>query len=103
MYATEIPRRLGQALEARSDAKTLRVEVKGLSRSVIAVELTPNEYVNMKKHRHTYRICVVTNCLGKVPNLTVFSYSEEADRWDSDEGCELEITEVIAARMYAVD
>ena len=41
----------------------LRLEVKGLSGAGVNVEMTPNEYKMMKKHKQTYRVCVGTNCL----------------------------------------
>ena len=59
---------LGWDLSAkhRVAGELVQVEVKGLSGNQIAVELTPNEYKKMKKHKKTYRICVVTNALSNV-------------------------------------
>ena len=73
---------------------------KGLSRSAIAVELTPNEYKKMQKHRETYKICVVTRTL-EAPTLTVFSFKRANDRWESRDGRILDIKEATGARCRA--
>lgn len=49
----------------RSASVLLKLEVKGLSGSTVVVEMTPQEYRMMQKHRQGYRVCVVTNCLQK--------------------------------------
>ena len=90
---------VGWDLEASNGGRKLRLEVKGLSHSELLIELTPNEYDNMQKHQHSYRICVVTDTLKKNPLLRVFSYSPESHNWEDDEDNQLSITEIIGARM----
>jgi len=54
---------LGWDLEAsRPGCATLLIEVKGRSGDKLEVELTPNEYDKMTKHRSNYVLFVVTNC-----------------------------------------
>lgn len=91
----------GWDLEASRDDVQLLIEVKGLSRKDLAVELTPNEYAMMicAKHRNNYRLAVVTDAL-KEPSLDVFLYSAE----DGCMVCEnragtLEIKERTGARL----
>lgn len=91
----------GWDLEATMNDKTLKLEVKGLSREEILIELTPNEYEKMKKYKDNYRICVVTNALSKRTLLTIFSFSPENGKWEDDMGNELKITEIVSAMMNA--
>ena len=67
---------VGWDLNARLDRRYLKLEVKGLSGRRCVVALTPNEYEAMKRHRLTYRLCVVTNALIS-PALEIFAYSPE--------------------------
>lgn len=90
---------VGWDLEATNGGRKLRIEVKGLSHSELLIELTPNEYDNMKMHQHSYRISVVTDTLKKNPLLRVFSYSPESHNWEDDDENQLIITEIIGARM----
>lgn len=90
---------VGWDLEATMPEKMLRLEVKGLSQAEILIALTPNEYEQMKKHKDSYRMCVVTNALDKHALLRVFSFSFESGQWEDDEGNLLSITEIISARM----
>jgi len=76
----------------------LKLEVKGLSGPDIAVELTPNEYTMMKKHKHDYRICVVTSCLEK-KKLAIFAYDEMRRLWVDETDRPLQIKEMKAARL----
>lgn len=96
-------RQLGWDLEARRGRACLRIEVKGtsLDAASFAVDVTPNEYVNMRdvSHRSTYRLCIVTDCEGQ-PKLETFAWSAERAAWStSDGGRELFIEEIVAARM----
>lgn len=60
----------------------LKLEIKGLSGPDIAVELTPNEYTMMRKHKPDYRMCVVTSCLEKNQlKLTIFQYNKTSRLW----------------------
>jgi len=72
--------------------------IKGLSGPDIAVELTPNEYTMMKKHKHDYRICVVTSCLEK-KKLAIFAYDEMRRLWVDETDRPLQIKEMKAARL----
>lgn len=90
----------GWDLNAVRGSQKLKVEVKGLFGSAIAVELTPNEYKKMRKHRETYKICGVTRAL-EAPTLTVFSFKRANDRWESRDGRILDIKEATGARCRA--
>ncbi len=85
---------------ALSGKRELRLEVKGLSGSEIVVDLTPNEYAAMQKHRDSYRVCVVTNAQD-LPRLSVFAYSPDAGQWESMDRRRLKIQEITAARCSA--
>jgi len=91
---------VGWDLMAETDERELRLEVKGLSGKVIAVELTPNEYQAMQTHCKTFRLCVVTAAL-TAPKLHVFAYSRDSGRWQTGEGVVLKIQESVAARCSA--
>lgn len=74
--------------------------MKVLSGSQIVVDLTPNEYTAMQRHRDSYPVCVVTNAL-TAPRLEMFSYSQDSGRWESGIGSVLNIQEIVAARCSA--
>lgn len=74
------------------------VEVKGTSRSEFVVELTHNEYAQMRKKRRSYRVCVVTTALRK-PHVHEFAYDSRARRWMDEKRRSLEIRELVAARL----
>lgn len=90
---------LGWDLEAVHKRTKLRIEVKGLSGEKVSVEITPNEFKNMKDYKDSYRLCVVTNCLAS-PLVHVFAYCGERDTWLNEDGDELIIDQVISARCY---
>jgi hypothetical protein len=78
----------------------LRLEVKGLSGQGINVELTPNEYKMMKKHRQTFRICVGTDCLKKSRRrLAIFAYNDTSRNWVDGLDRALQISEAKSARL----
>ena len=93
---------LGWDLCAVFGQNQLKLEVKGLSGPDIRVELTPNEFDKMRKHLDSYRLCVVTNALTS-PTLTVFSYSQDTQRWEDSDGQVLAIDEIVAARCRICD
>lgn len=74
---------LGWDLEATCGSRKLLLEVKGLSGTSLCVELTPNEFAKMDSHKHSYCLCIVTRALSS-PELAVFSYSVEGDRWQDE-------------------
>lgn len=88
---------LGWDLDATLGKRELQLEVKGLSGSVTCVELTPNEYAQMQRLRHTYRICIVTDTLTN-PRLAVFAFNAESGQWEDGDGRPLRIQEKVAAR-----
>jgi hypothetical protein len=92
---------LGWDLNAhhRVTGSDLKLEVKGLSGSGSIVELTPNEYAMMSKHRGNYRICVARGCLDRKPELAVFAYNEAADSWTDESDRPLRIKRMTAARL----
>lgn len=71
---------VGWDLEAISGKTTLRIEVKGLSASTFAIELTPNEYRAFSEQSDTYRLAVVINALD-FPKLFICRYSNEQKMW----------------------
>jgi hypothetical protein len=88
---------LGWDLEAKNEKTELRIEVKGLSGADVSVEVSYNEYKNMKKYKESYRLCVVINCL-KSPLLYTFAYSHEKKCWLDEDGNILNIEEILLAR-----
>jgi len=52
----------------------------------------------MKKHKHDYRICVVTSCLEK-KKLAIFAYDEMRRLWVDETDRPLQIKEMKAARL----
>jgi uncharacterized protein DUF3883 len=91
---------LGWDMEARKAGVTLRVEVKGLSGRDLCVEVTPNEYAMMRKHKHAYRICIATNCLSKRRALSVFAFSEELGKWTDEDDRPLQLKIIESARLF---
>ena len=92
---------LGWDINADKDGNTLLLEVKGLSGVDMSVELTPNEYKNLKKHQSEYRVCVVTNAINRTQRkLSIFSYAEEQACWQDQHGVFLNIEKRTAARLY---
>ena len=90
---------VGWDLEATIGKKKLLIEVKGLSQSQIVVELTPNEYENMKRHKDIYRVTILTDALKSNSRLHIFSYSPENKLWEDEIGRALNVEEKISARM----
>lgn len=96
--------RVGWDLEARHEKTLLRIEVKGTSLPAesASVELTPNEYKNMRdsgRDRGSFRLCVVCDA-EHTPNLFIFAWSEKEGRWLAGDGrLSLEAEEIVGARM----
>lgn len=89
---------LGWDLEAIGGKNKFLLEVKGLSSSNINIELTPNEYRNLKNNRKNYKVCIVTNCL-KSPKVYIFSYRNKG-KWINQYGTILNLEERIGLKMY---
>lgn len=91
---------VGWDLEATAGRLCLRLEVKGLSGSQLAVELTPNEYraFTNPAYQSTYRLCVVTQAL-TAPRLHVFSYASDRQQWLDEHGQLLTIEPITSARL----
>lgn len=87
----------GWDLEATRDGEVLRVEVKGRSVKNVCAELTPNEYSEMGKHRESYVVYIVTNCLDKKPASHVFRYMHDSEQWETEDGRVLDVEEKVAA------
>lgn len=88
---------VGWDLEAIFKSEKLLLEVKGLSGKNINIELTPNEYSNLKKEKQNYRVCVVTDALVK-PNLYI--YSCKNGDWIDKNGRKLKTDERIGLKMF---
>ncbi|MDP1818138.1 MAG: DUF3883 domain-containing protein, partial [Leadbetterella sp.] len=54
---------VGWDLNAVGELVTLKLEVKGLSGTLIVTELTPNELKNLNAYKEAYRLCIVTEAL----------------------------------------
>jgi Domain of unknown function (DUF3883) len=78
----------------------LRLEAKGFSGGEINVEMTPNEYKMMNKHKSSYRICVGTHCLKKSQRcLAVFAFNDTSHAWVDGNDRWLQIKELKSARL----
>ncbi|HNG28044.1 MAG TPA: DUF3883 domain-containing protein [Chitinophagales bacterium] len=90
----------GWDLVAKYNDTILLLEVKGMSGTEIATELTPNEYkkMNLEKYKYSYRLCIVTSALS-TPRLSIFSYSTESGYWENEKGQRMNFEEVIKARI----
>jgi len=91
---------VGWDLEAIYNDLVLLIEVKGLSRDVITVDLTPNEYKKMKEKRNIYRLSIVTEALLSEPKVHIFSHSPETNKWENEEGRALKIERKTSAHIY---
>jgi hypothetical protein len=91
-------RNLGWDLEAARNSSHLLLEVKGLSGRETVVEITPNEYLNIREENPLYRLCVVTDALSS-PTVSVYEW--QRGEWRCGNGV-LRFEEMLAARAYAV-
>jgi hypothetical protein len=87
----------GWDLEAQADSDTLLVEVKGLGGSTAIVELTPNEYAQMQRHKVLWVLFVVTDCLSTSPRAIEVRYDELGNCWKTLEGQLIVVTQKIGA------
>lgn len=93
--------KVGWDLEATKGKTKLLLEVKGLSGFEISVELTHNEYTQLKANKNNFRLCVVTSALTK-PTGFVFSYSNTDKIWtDEKQKRKLNFNDLTAARVTA--
>lgn len=92
---------IGWDFTIRNENTEIFVEVKGLSGSEINIELTPNEYHHMKKHKLKYWVAIVSQCLSKKPNLSIFQYFADCKEWLNDKNNKLIIRKKVAARCSA--
>lgn len=72
---------LGWDLVARKGRHTLYIEVKGVSASTVAFELTPNEYDKLQGFATRYRVCVVCDAL-TTPHLYELSPMKLDKGWE---------------------
>ncbi len=91
---------VGWDLTATIESTELKLEVKGLSGTCIATELTPNEFKNLKTNMESYRLCLVTEALTTHPTLQIFRYSKDIGKWTSEAGIILAFEEITSARIY---
>lgn len=92
--------KVGWDLEATKGRTRLMLEVKGLSGDDISVQLTHNEYSQLKKMDNNYRLCVVSKALTN-PTLYIFSYSNNEKTWiDEKRNSILKFKELKAARAF---
>ena len=88
---------VGWDLEARLDDRLLRLEVKGCSSKEPWCELTPNEFTQLKKHKDTYRVCILTDALSKKAKLWQFRFVDEKGGWRDDNNNPLILDKRVAA------
>lgn len=89
---------VGWDLEAKGGKEVLLLEVKGLSGENINIELTPNEYKQLKTNKNNYKICIVKNALNE-PFLHIYSFRKNKG-WVDQYGYLLTEIEKVALRMY---
>lgn len=92
----------GWDIEAPSQNGVALIEVKGLSGTRLAIELTPNEYGQMLKRKHEFVLFVLTAALSRKPRARIFRYqpgatASQAPAWVSDHGERLKIAERLGA------
>lgn len=93
---------LGWDMEASLGNMTLKLEVKGTSQALRAIELTPNEYAHSARHKD-YRVCIGEHVLDpKKAALHICSLDEGANCWRSETGKRLAIIEVMSARLELI-
>ena len=90
---------VGWDLEFRRGKVLLRVEVKGCSGMEPTVELTPNEYQQMKRNLDSYRLAIVTRALEDKPTLQIVSYDEDRAHWRDQNSNAFRINELVGARI----
>lgn len=88
---------LGWDLEATLNNQTLLLEVKGLSGDFFAVDLTPHEYLNSKRNKKHFRICVVSNALNDKRKLEIFYWINNV--WTTNENKRLQVREIISGKF----
>ena len=95
---------VGWDLEADLNGTALLLEVKGTSSTSVNVELTSNEFSQMKKNRTKgYRICIVSDALGKKPSLSIYRFVPETKQWEHHEtGAALVIEPVVVLPTLSV-
>lgn len=88
----------GWDLEFRRGELELLVEVKGRSGAIGRVELTPNEYAEMRRRRGKYRLAIVTRALDD-PQLSIVRYNESDRTWRDQDNWEVRLEERIGVRV----
>lgn len=89
-------KKFGWDVEAPSREGKLLIEVKGLQGPQLSIELTPNEFSEMKRNKARYIVFVVNSALTRRPLVRIFRYrpmpgSSGALRWASDDNEVLDI------------
>ncbi len=92
---------VGWDIEATRGAARLLVEVKGCSGAEPIVELTPNEYGQMRGvHQVAYRLAIVTHALrGPRAHLVIVSFNLSDGTWCDEDGRPARLTERTGVRI----
>lgn len=90
---------VGWDIEVVKDSEVLFIEVKGVSESDLAIELTPNEYSHMQRHTDRYVLSVLTDALRDTRSLSLFRCSGGPAEWRDANGRRLLIMELTGARI----
>jgi hypothetical protein len=89
----------GWDLEASYMDIRFLLEVKGLSGTFGSIELTPNEFKQMKLNKHIYKLCISSNTLSKKPQKTIISYSSFSKQWEDEGNRKVNIKIIRPARV----
>ena len=95
----------GWDIEASKDTQVLYIECKGLSGNLVSVEVTPNEYKQMKNLSNygKYRLCILENALLDTRQLYHFHYDKTTNSLSEESGTmRLQIEERLGARLKYV-
>lgn len=89
-------KKIGWDIEAPSRDGALLIEVKGLQGTQLSIELTPNEFSEMKRNKHRYVLFVMNSALARRPVVRIFRYRPKQGgsgglRWASDDNEVLDI------------
>lgn len=93
--------KVGWDMEAQKGNLKFKLEIKGTSNNLQAVELTANEYIHSTKHIN-YRVCIDENALNqKKAKLHICQLKNKY--WISELGDKLKIIEVKSAQLRKVE
>jgi hypothetical protein len=88
----------GWDLEAKKGNKVFLLEVKGTQSDFNTIELTHNEYLNIKNKSKSFRLCVVSYALENTKqHISIFYYDN--NNWVNELKQVIKIKEIVSARV----